>query len=85
MRTERGEEGDDGWKLKKRLNWKEMEESPYLIKLFSLQAPGPTEGEPGVVSPLVHGCLNKVYASNKRFCLLMLLLFGIWKFEKDNA
>ena len=48
-----------------------------LPKLFSLQALGPTEGEPGVVSPLVHGCLNKVYASNKRFCLLMLLLFGI--------
>ena len=78
MRTERGKGGGgESWVKTEKETQLKGDGGVTLPKLFSLQALGPTEGEPGVVSHLVQDCLNKVYASNKRFCLLMLLLFGI--------
>ena len=78
MRTERGKGGwDDEWKKETQL--KVDGGVTFLAKFFSFQAFGDslTEGEADVVSPSVQGCLNTVYASNRRFWPLMLLLIGI--------
>ena len=85
MRTERGKGGwDDEWKKETQLK---VDGGVTFLDKFSFQALGDslTEGEADVVSPSVQGCLNTVYASNMRFWPLMLLLIGIWKFEKDNT
>ena len=77
MRTERGKGGwDDEWKKETQLK---VDGGVTFLDKFSFQALGDslTEGEADVVSPSVQGCLNTVYASNRRFWRLMLLLIGI--------
>ena len=62
MRTQRG-------KGKKETQLKVDGGVTFLDMFFSFQALGDslTEGEADVVSPSVQGCLNTVYASNRRF------------------
>ena len=78
MRTERGK-GGGMMSEKKETQLKVDGGVTFLVKFFSFQAfsDSLTEGEADVVSPSVQGCLNTVYASNRRFWPLMLLLIGI--------
>ena len=68
MRTERGK-GGGMMSEKKETQLKVDGGVTFLVKFFSFQAFGDslTEGKADVVSPSVQGCLNTVYASNRRF------------------